>query len=323
MAAFGLLGMAVCQFVSAVAWDIWVLGVMLALWAPMSGLACSIAQSALVGSTPDERERRMADWTLAGTLGDLMTPAVLYGCAVLGLGWRGPFVVSGVLLVIWAGVIARKMPERVSETSGVGDEDEEEELGYFAGIRVALANRRLVGWLLAVGMCGLLDETLAAFATLFVRDNLGGDLAAQSATLLGFTAGSIAGLLVLQRIPKTVDPIGVLIWVSAGSAASYLAWLASPTTFASAALSVPVGFFTSFLYPIAMAQAYRAMPGRPGLVNAVGNVFTPIDLLAPALMGLIADRHGVLMALACLVGQPIAVGLIAIRRRLAPARRPL
>ena len=61
----------------------------LALYGPGSGLACGLAQSALAAAEPGRWEAVLARWGFAGTLGDLLAPAVLAASVALGLGWRG------------------------------------------------------------------------------------------------------------------------------------------------------------------------------------------------------------------------------------------
>ncbi len=48
------------------------------------------------------------------------------------------------------------------------------------------------------------------------------------------------------------------------------------------------------------------------MLNAIAHVFTPLDLLMPIAMGLIADRFGLLPALALLLLQPLSLFAIAL-----------
>jgi fucose permease len=92
---------------------------------------------------------------------------------------------------------------------------------------------------------------------------------------------------------------------------SYLAWLAAPNLWLSAAGMLLVGATASPLYPIVTAQAYAALPGRSGTVNAAGHLFTPLAMALPWLLGRLADRAGTMAALLVLVAEPLAIFLIA------------
>jgi fucose permease len=76
-----------------------------------------------------------------------------------------------------------------------------------------------------------------------------------------------------------------------------------------------VGVFTAPLYPIAKAQVYRELPERSGMVNALTTVFTSVELAVPLLLGLIADRLGLAVAMCLLLLQPLGLLLLALRFR--------
>lgn len=81
---------------------------------------------------------------------------------------------------------------------------------------------------------------------------------------------------------------------------------------------IPVGATAAPLYPLAAAQAYARRPGRSGSVLAASHLFTPLGLALPWLLGTVADRAGLLVALALLVVQPL--GLVALATA-GPGRR--
>ena len=80
------------------------------------------------------------------------------------------------------------------------------------------------------------------------------------------------------------------------------------------------GLFEGCLYPLAKAQAYRALPGRSGMLNAVAHVFTPPDAALPLLLGLLADQLGLIVALTILLVQPVGLFCIASLRGAGGAR---
>jgi hypothetical protein len=65
------------------------------------------------------------------------------------------------------------------------------------------------------------------------------------------------------------------------------------------------------MYPIAKAQAYRALPGHSGTVNAVDSLFGPASIALPFALGLLADHAGLTPTLLALAVQPVALAAIA------------
>ena len=153
--------------------------VLLAVFASVSALAGScgveVAQATLVDLYPDDRERAMARWTLAGAIGDLAAPLVLVVLAVIGLGWRAGFAVIAAVLLALAVTLARApFP---APAGGRGDDDEP---GLWASFTSAVRERRLMGWLLATTLCELLDELLVVLAAVHLREHLGAGVVARS-----------------------------------------------------------------------------------------------------------------------------------------------
>jgi predicted MFS family arabinose efflux permease len=164
----------------------------------------------------------------------------------------------------------------------------------------------------------LLDEILVVFASLHLRDDLGAGPAERSAVLAAFVVGGVAGLAVQQRLLARWSPRRLLAAAGLPCAAVYLAWIAAPSVAASLVLMTLVGATAVPLYPLVAAQAYAALPGRSGAVNAAGHLFSPIEIPLPWLLGALADRWGVRAALLVLVLQPIgiaAVALLSLRAR--------
>ncbi len=58
------------------------------------------------------------------------------------------------------------------------------------------------------------------------------------------------------------------------------------------------------------------------MLNAMAHIFTPLDIVTPLALGLVADRFGLPAALAVLLVQPIGlfgIALTQVRRRSTPA----
>lgn len=280
-----------------------------ALASPASGIGVNLAQATLVDAFPDRRERVLTRWAFLGGLGDLAGPLLYAGLAALGLGWRWAFTLVGVLVGLYALAL---VPLRFPPRARVGARQEEAApLG--ATLRAALGNRRLLAWLVGVSLCGMLDEVLVAFAALHLEISLGASVAQRSVALGGLMVGGMAGLLASDRLLRRLAPLALLAGSSALCAVCYAAWLATSSLPASAALLAAVGFSASPLYPIAKAQAYRALPGRSGLVVAGAQLFAPLELAMPLGLGLAADAVGLPCALSLLLLQPLGLLLLALR----------
>jgi MFS family permease len=306
----GLLALGLCQFLAGSAGNAWVLLFALMLSAPLSGVGVNLSQAVLMDANPGERERYMTRWTFMGMAGDLAAPLLFFVLAWFAAGWREAFMVSGLLLVGYALVLSRQtFPEAATERESRNGVSIREALGK------ALRNRALVLWLAGVAACGLLDEILVAFGALYLREALGADLATRSLILMLFSGGIGLGLLLTDRWLGRVSAMLILGISSAACIGFYLAWIMAPSLWLSGLLMFGVGVFTAPLYPIAKAQVYRELPERSGMVNALTTVFTSVELAVPLLLGLIADRLGLAVAMCLLLLQPLGLLLLALRFR--------
>jgi MFS family permease len=311
---WGLLALGLCQFLAAAAGNAWVLLIALVLAAPLSGIGVNLSQAVLMDANPGERERYMTRWTFMGMAGDLAAPLLFFILAGFAAGWREAFVVSGLLLVGYSLLLSRQtFPERVAGP------ERGEDVPIRSALREALRNRAVLLWLGGVALCGLLDEILVAFGALYLRDALGADLATRSLILMLFSGGMGLGLFVTDRWLGRGSPMRILGISSAACIVFYLAWILAPSVWLSGLLMFGVGMFTAPLYPIAKAQVYRLLPGRSGMVNALSTVFTSVELAVPLLLGLIADRLGLAVAMCLLLLQPAGLLLLALR---SPVGRP-
>ena len=309
----GLLAMSAAAFVAAAAPSVPVLAVAIAISVVASGCGVALSQATLIDAQPEARERVLARWALLGTAGDLAAPVLMAGLAAVALGWRTGFAIVGAATLVWAVLLTRqRFPAPVACEDG-----DEEEPGLWAALLAALRNRRLLFWLGATALCDLMDEILVVFAALYLRDHLDAGPIARSVVFVAFVAGGALGLAVTDRLLARVAPLRLLAGSSVACAVLYVAWLAAPVVWLSALLMVAVGLTVAPLYPIALAQAYAALPGRSGTVNAAGHVFTPLSLALPLLLGWIADHVGLIAALALLIVQPVGIALcaaLALRR---------
>jgi predicted MFS family arabinose efflux permease len=281
----------------------WLLFAVLLLWGPASGTAVSLSQATLMDALPDARERAMARWTLLGVLGDLGTPALFVALAWLGLGWRAAFLAVG------AGMLVYAVPlwlQRFPDDAGAAAVPEER-VPMREALLSALRNRRLLFWLVAAQLCTLLDEIVVAFGALYLRDHLGAGVEERSWVLGAFMLGGAAGLLVTERLLRSIRPVPLLAGTAGLGAVVYLGWMAAPSIGVSALAMFAVGAMAATHYPLTKAQAFRALPESSGTVLAVSTLISPLGIAAPLLIGFVADGVGLTAALAVLALQPVGL----------------
>lgn len=309
----GLAMMAAAAFGAAMATGIVTMTLAMTLAYLGSGSGVALAQATLVDAQPPDVpgavERALARWTLLGEVGDLMGPLLVGGLAALAIGWRSGFVAVGLMAVLLAVLLLVPAfpPARDDEE---GEEEEDGATGVLSRLREGLANRELIRWLAATALCDLLDDMVVVFAVLHMRDDLGFAAETRSAVVAAGVVGSILGVVLTER--SAAPPRRILIGSSLFCAAAYGGWILTSDPWLSGALFAMVGLGAAPMYPLTVARAYAAWPGRSGAVNAVGHLFSPLTLAAPAVVGFVADAHGLPIALALLLLQPFGVGLFSL-----------
>ncbi len=277
-----------------------------------SGIATGSAQAELMARDPEQRERRMTEWTIAAALGDLSVPLVLGAFVTLGPAPRWAWLLAAALFMTCALLSARR-GARASGDEGGAEQDEaapNTHHSLLALLKAVHHNRRLFAWLLAATLCSLLDEPLAAFAALWMQQRFGSALAA-SAGVTAFTVGGFGGLLILHRLLASSSPRTLLLLASFGAAAALVGWLSARSLLSASLCLGVLGAFAAAHYPLAAAAAYRALPDDSTAVAALNQLFGPLDLAIPLALGLLADHCGLQVAVAGLLLQPLALLLIA------------
>ncbi|MFO0728072.1 MAG: MFS transporter [Myxococcota bacterium] len=303
----------------------WGLALALGLWGAAAGVTTGVAQAALIAETPGEEERVLARWAFFGSLGDALAPP-LVGASLAILGSLRPalFAVAAVLLFQALAIALLPRESSLQTAGGGGDEPAEEEEAdpsWGAALRTALRAPGLLLWLGAAQLCTLLDEIVVAFGGMYMRDVGAVEPALRSAAFLLFAAAGALALAVVDRLLVRHPPELVLRFSALLCGLSFGAWFflrdPAPMLLAFAL----VGAFAAPLYPMAQAQAFRASPGRPGRVAAVEKLLAPIDALAPLVLGWIADRAGIQVAVALLVLEPLGLLVISLTTSLTSRRR--
>jgi predicted MFS family arabinose efflux permease len=277
----------------------WVLLAALALTGPAVGVATGLGQATLVDARPHEAEAVLARWTLFATLGDLSTPLLL-----VVLNWRAAFLGCGVVTLAYA-LLVRPGPR----THVAGDETPA------VPLREALKQPRVVAWAFGVALCVLLDEPLVAFGAIHLHQSFGLTPELRNVVLAAWMVGGLFGVAWVERLLQRVAPLRLLLGFALAAVVAAVAFAFAPNAWAAAAALAVLGVVDAPLYPLAKAQAYRALPGQSGTVAALAAALSPLEMVLPLLIGLAADHFGTSVALAFLAAQPAYLALLSRRSR--------
>ncbi|HYY80750.1 MAG TPA: MFS transporter [Actinomycetes bacterium] len=275
---------------------------------PAAGAFVEMAQATLVDLDPGGQERRMAAWTLAGSVGVVAGPLALSVAVGAGLSWRAPL--AGLALAAVA-LAALAWPLRATASDGDG------ELG--AGVRRALAalrDREVLRWLLLLQLADLAGDVLLGFLALYFVDVVGVGPARAGLAVAVWTGSGLAGdgllLWVLRRMPGTR-------WLRASALAVAVllpAFLLAPGAAAKLPPLALLGLLHAGWYAVPKGRLFAALPGRSGTALAVYSLSSPAGSLLRLALGLLAARVGLGAALWVTLLAPAAVLL------LVPGSRP-
>jgi hypothetical protein len=310
----GQLGLAASLLFVAGTRSPWGLTAGLALAGTTSGVACAAAQGVLVADAAANVDAALVRWALFSSIGDVLAPLVTAAAIALGLSYRGAMLAVAATVLLQCAASARLgQPEVVAGCEG---DAAPEPLG--AAIASALRRPRLWLWLLAAASCTLLDEIVVALSGIrLVRDlRVGAALAAGAAVV--FAAGSVVGSRLSDPAVARFGSRRVLVASAALCAAAIACLAVSPGAPALCCALAAVGVTCAPHHALSLARAYEEVPQRPGVVQACAQVFVAVDVGAPLALGVVADRFGARVAIACLALQPAIV--LACARLLAPRR---
>jgi MFS family permease len=292
------------------------LGLGLAFAGAASGAACAAAESELVTNNRDRLDQTMARWMLFGGIGDVLSPALVAAVLALGGSYRGAFTAVSALIAVQALRFSLEQPR----ASQAPDEDDEPSVTLRQALAQSLSDKRLWMWVTGAALCTLLDELVVALAALRLRGELGATQAEATLCVSVFSMGVVVGAFGTERAVARWSWRPVLS-ASAGACGVVLVGVVATQSVLHMTLGLFVlGACAAAHYPLLLARAYEAAPGRAAIVNAMGEFFVVLDLLVPPLLGAIADRWGLAVAMSCLLVQPAGV-LAVVAFALRTARR--
>ena len=290
--------------------SVWGLAIGLALAGATSGIACGAAQAMLIVSNRGDADRVMVRWSLYCAIGDVLTPLVTAAAIALGHSYRGAMAVAA-LVVAAQCIVSTRLFVRENAPAETSPDSTPAADRLRAALARAARLPRLWAWLMAAASCTLLDELVIALSALRLARDRGASGAAATAAAVGFAAGSVVGATMADRAIRRFSSRQVLLASGVLCALGLAAFLETDHILTSSCALFVIGLTCAPHHPLAQARAYAELPDRPGTVQAVGQLFVVVDVVAPLALGFIADRFGITVAIGCLLAQPVMI--VAVR----------
>ena len=274
---------------------------------PASTAFVSLSQATLMDLDAEGRERNMARWTAAGSVGVVGGPLLLAAAVWSGAGWRGALLLLAVAALALT-LVVRGLPIPESE-------DGEESLRQAArGALAAFRSWAVIRWLLLLEASDLMLDVLFGFLALYFVD-VAGLGAVEAGLALGvWTGAGLIGDLLLVPLLVRVQGVVYLRASAAIVALVYPAFLIVDRIDAKLVLLGALGLLNSGWYAIPQANLYASLPGRSGTAIAVGSVTGLAGSLIPITLGLFAERYGLEATMWVLLAAPIAL-FVGLPRR--------
>jgi len=271
---------------------------------PASGAFVSLSQAALMDSDPAEREKNMARWTFAGSVGVVCGPLALGLLTLLGYGWRGTFLVCALLIVPLI-VFARRMGGHL--TTPPTAESEAGLLSQFREALRVLRQREVLRWLVLLEFSDLVLDVLLGFLALYCVDVAGATPQQAGIAVAVWSGVGLVGDFLLIPLLSKVSGLKYLRLSTLLELILLPAFLLTPDFTAKLVLLGLLGFFNSGWYAILMANLYAALPGRSGTALAVSNITGLIGVALPVTLGWVAQGYNLEVTMWLLLMGPVAL----------------
>lgn len=316
LAALGALVYGACLLAFAVGQSLPVLLVAELCWGAARGAFVHSCEVALVDLYPDDLAPVLGRVNAYGAVGDLLAPLTLAAAAALGVSWRAVFLLGAVLMLLYAGWIARQRFPATRRTAG-GE-------GPVVAVLGIVRDRRIVLLAVVSGLFGLLDEPFLGFTMAYLEKVRALSPALAATVAAAAVGGGIAGFLVgpaaTRRLPGRWPLLlfGVLVAVTVPSLAL------APVVPLQLASAAAFGFSGAAFYALLQAAYLGLRPGRAGTSQAVVSTIGVFGAGFPALAGAVADARGLGAGLALYAAVPVlmlvllGVDALLVRRAAGP-----
>jgi MFS transporter, FSR family, fosmidomycin resistance protein len=265
---------------------------------PSSGAFVSLSQATLMDLAPAMRERNMARWTLAGSIGVAAGPLLFAATR----SWRWTFAgLALVTLVLTAAV--RRFPF-----------DGRSERGGFRAALAALRRREVLRWLALLELQDLGGDVLYGYLALYFVDVVG--VSARTAALVVgvWTGADLVGNVVLLRVLRRISGTTYIRATALAVAVLFPVFQLVGGLWPKLALIGVVGALHSGWYPVAKGRLYAELPGLSGTAMGISTVTGLLGSALPLAVGLLAGRFGLHDAFWLVLLAPLAL-LVGVPRR--------
>lgn len=278
------------------------------VWGAASDAFVHGSEVALLDLAGEDLPRALARMNGWAAVGDLLGPLTLAAGAWLGFGWRGAFLALGVLMLgyaAWLGSLKLPPPHPPERAPHP-----------LVGVLTILKDSRVLYLALVLGLFGLLDEPLAGFMIAYLERVRG--LRADIATLMTMTllVGGMAGYAAFERLVGARPARRVVVGCAVLMACALPAMLFAPIIALQALAGLVFGAAGSVFYTTLQTAVLSQRPGQAGATSAVVSSVGMLGIGFPALVGLVADAHGLTVAIGLYALVPLVilvlVGLTAL-----------
>jgi MFS transporter, FSR family, fosmidomycin resistance protein len=273
---------------------------------PASGAFVSLSQATLMDVDPDGRERNMARWTLAGSVGVVAGPLLLAASVAVGGGWREPFAALAVVTLVLT-LAARALPAPPADGS---PSFRQAARATFAALRRVAVLR----WLVLLELSDLMLDVFGAFLALYLVDAAGLSGAEAGLAFALWTGAGLAGDALLLLVLRRFSGLAYLRASALIVAVLFPVFLLVEPLGAKLATLAALGVLNAGWYAIPKARLYAELEGQSGAVLTLGTVTGLIGGTFPLALGLLAGAVGIEVALWALLIAPIAL-LVGLPRR--------
>ena len=272
------------------------------IWGAASDAFIHGCEVALVDLAEDQLPLALARMNGWAAVGDLLGPLTLAAGAAIGFGWRGAFLGLGVLMLgyaVW--ICSQKLPP---------PHPREHAPHPLIGLLTIFKDPRVLFLALVLGLFGLLDEPLAGFMIAYLERVRG--LPADIATLVTMTllVGGMAGYAVFERLAGGRSPRRVVVACAVIMTCALPAALFLPVVGLQAVSGLVFGAAASVFYTTLGTGTLALRPGQAGATSAVVSSVGMLGIGFPALVGLVADAHGLTAAIGLYAVLPVIILLL-------------
>jgi len=266
---------------------------------PASGAFVSLSQATLMDLQPEHRERNMARWVLAGSVGLVAGPLAVAAASRLGWGWRPLFVGLAVASVPLA--LRSRLAARRTTAAGAG--------GFRQTAAVALrALRRgpVIRWLVLVHLTDLLGDVLAGFLAVYFVDVVGVPLEQAALAVVVWTVAGLIGDALLVYVLTRISGLRYLR-MTALVAVAYPGMLLAPGLGPKLVLLAILGLLHAGWYAVPQGRLYDELHDNSGAALALSNITGLAAGTLPLVIGAAAERIGLGGALWLCLAAPVAL----------------